>query len=636
MQVKKIIVVFKTHLDIGFTDFASEVTRLYNEQFIPRAIAAGEEMLALGREEGFVWSTGSWLVHQYLGQANEQDRARACQAIKAGLLRWHALPYTMHSEVANADLYRHALSLSKELDAEFGVTTIASKCTDVPGHTRAIVPLLHEAKVEFLHIGVNQASTPPDVPDLFRWKAPQGEEITVMYAKGDYGEFAVLPNGTAVHFAHTGDNLGPPASAAEICEVYDKLREEYPGAEIRAGGLCDIARAVAEIADTLPMITQEIGDSWIHGAGTDPQKVSQYRALLRLAANWDEKSKQALYQHLMLVPEYTWGLDEKTHLRDNANYSRTAFEARREQPNYRKMEQSWQEQRDYVLRAVDALEGDAKTQAKAAIEEYKTSKPELISFAKVSGSKVTKQGWEFKFDSHGSVVGLQKDGVVYADGTHKLCDFLYEVFSEKEVLAFGDRYMTNKFDWALEDQGKIGLGPYLERYRSYKLRCDGIYENECDIVLVLRGEQVAAREFGCPPELILTITPTAEQVMFDLAWFNKPALRIPEALWMGFCLPKPLTGIQKLGQMIDPLDVISNGNREMHASEGLLEFEDLKLEVVDAQLIAVEKPSCYAFHNKIPDTRKGVWVNLFNNQWGTNFPMWNEGDARFRFVLHKK
>ena len=28
-------------------------------------------------------------------------------------------------------------------------------------------------------------------------------------------------------------------------------------------------------------------------------------------------------------------------------------------------------------------------------------------------------------------------------------------------------------------------------------------------------------------------------------------------------------------------------------------------------------------------------VNLYNNVWGTNFPMWYEEDARFRFVLSR-
>ena len=50
----EILVLFKTHLDVGFTDFAANVVRRYNEQYIPRAIQVGRELLELGVEE--VWT----------------------------------------------------------------------------------------------------------------------------------------------------------------------------------------------------------------------------------------------------------------------------------------------------------------------------------------------------------------------------------------------------------------------------------------------------------------------------------------------------------------------------------------------------------------------------------------------------
>ena len=36
-QVSRVYVVFKTHLDVGFTDLSSVVTRRYMEEFIPKA-----------------------------------------------------------------------------------------------------------------------------------------------------------------------------------------------------------------------------------------------------------------------------------------------------------------------------------------------------------------------------------------------------------------------------------------------------------------------------------------------------------------------------------------------------------------------------------------------------------------------
>lgn len=50
--------------------------------------------------------------------------------------------------------------------------TIGAKYTDVSGHTRVIAPHMQKAGVKFLHIGVNPTCTAPDVPNLFRYRAP--------------------------------------------------------------------------------------------------------------------------------------------------------------------------------------------------------------------------------------------------------------------------------------------------------------------------------------------------------------------------------------------------------------------------------------------------------------------------------
>ena len=106
--------------------------------------------------------------------------------------------------------------------------------TDVPGHTRGIVPLLAEAGIRFLHIGVNQASTPPDVPPVFTWRSPDGAEILVMYHKGSYGDLMTIPGlDEAIAFAHTGDNLGPQP-AEGIRAVFAEYRQRFPGVELVA------------------------------------------------------------------------------------------------------------------------------------------------------------------------------------------------------------------------------------------------------------------------------------------------------------------------------------------------------------------------------------------------------------------
>lgn len=65
-NTKKVHVVFKTHLDIGFTNLAAHVLRQYMEEYIPKAIALADTLEAEGGRAQFVWTTGSWLIRYYL------------------------------------------------------------------------------------------------------------------------------------------------------------------------------------------------------------------------------------------------------------------------------------------------------------------------------------------------------------------------------------------------------------------------------------------------------------------------------------------------------------------------------------------------------------------------------------------
>lgn len=92
------------------------------------------------------------------------------------------------------------------------------------------------------------------------------------------------------------------------------------------------AIAVARtLRESLPVVEQELGDTWIHGIGTDPGKMAVFRALCRKLDDWQTAGRgtdvQAFARRLLLVPEHTWGLDTKTHLGDYVNYARANFEA---------------------------------------------------------------------------------------------------------------------------------------------------------------------------------------------------------------------------------------------------------------------------------------------------------------------
>ena len=124
-------------------------------------------------------------------------------------------------------------------------------------------------------------------------------------------------------------------------------------------------------------------------------------------------------------------------------------------------------------------------------------------------------------------------------------------------------------------------------------------------------------------------------------WPDKPANRLPEALWWSFSpvveAPERWT-IDKLGQPVSPLDVVRRGGRSLHAmGDGGLHYDGpdgaLRLHSVDAPLVAPGRPNLLDADPPRPDMAGGWHILLADNCWGTNFPMWIEGPARYRVTL---
>ncbi len=661
VPTRKIHLIFKTHLDVGFTDFSSKVVENYFQHYIPAAINLAQRLRLAGSPDRFVWTTGSWLIYEYLDQASPKERKIMETAIAAGDIAWHGLPFTTHSELMDASLFRFGLSLSQSLDRRFGRRTLAAKMTDVPGHTRAIVPRLAEAGIEFLHIGVNAASTPPDVPPVFIWRDPSGAEVMVMYHKGSYGELMLVPGlADAISFAHTGDNLGPQSEEA-LHAAYQAIRGQFTGVEVAASTLDAFAVELGKIRQTLPVVTAEIGDTWIHGAGTDPYKVARYRQLLRwrrqrLEAGDNPDSLDAFSRRLLLVPEHTWGLDIKTHLGDFAAYSAVDFRAARAQPGFKKVEASWAEQRNYITQAVEALPDEAsRAQARQALEEIIPRLLDTRGYEPIQNlSEPVKTGhFEVRIDpDSGALVQLSQKSNLrqWASINNPLGVFYYEAFSTEDYARYYRDYVKNKretWEWSVPDFTKPGLGDAARLHMHFTPRLKQAWikpgEKPGQLLLEMEMPEVGWKRYGCPRQVWINyLFPENESaVHIALQWFDKPASRLPEALWFSFNprIPSPkLWRLDKIGEWISPLEVIRDGNRHLHAVGQGISYEDqagrLSIESLDAPLVAPGRPSLLHFTNRQPVLREGMHFNLYNNIWGTNFPMWYEDPALFRFILH--
>lgn len=656
--------IFKTHLDIGFTDYAKNVFQTYFDVFIPSAIQTARELKERGSQDRFIWTTGSWLIYEYLEQADTAKRKHLEQAIEAGDIVWHGLPFTTHTELMTGSLFKHGLSLSHTLDQRFSKTTLSAKMTDVPGHTRGIVPLLADAGIRFLHLGSNEASTPPDVPSTFVWHDLHSQtKLTVMYQKGGYGGLIRIPGFNHVlAFAHTNDNHGAQ-STEEVQTIFQKLRTKYPDAQVIGSTMDAFAKHLTSVPLDLPIITQEIGDTWIQGVGSDPLKVSQYRELVRLREEWLASGKIqptdrrliAFSNKLILIPEHTWGMDEKVHLKNNTDYTRSAFEAARQTPPFQRFEASWSEQRAYLNEAIDALGGSAQAaEATARLAAIRAKRPNKRDFdsLEINQSPFATPHFQIGFDPiTGAINHLvhNQSSRQWAANTHPLALFRYQTFSENDYAYYWKHYIVNKRStkrWSWDDNMKPGMENagaksrfWLPSLKNLSVKTDS---KSTSFLLELDMEAEATTFYGSPKVVFIVVTCSHDKpvLSIDLQWFNKPANRLPEAIWFSF---KPVThesgkwSMNKLGVSVSPLDVIRNGNRKLHAVEDTVWYQEprhkLAFETLDAVLVAPGDPSLLHFNNAQPTLRNGIHFNLLNNVWGTNFPMWYEDDTRFRFKI---
>lgn len=658
-DIRRVHVVFKTHLDIGFTDFAERVVRRYLDVFIPRAMGLAETMREAGGGARFVWTTGSWLIHEYLEQKRGSARRRMERAIEAGDIVWHALPFTLHSELMEPSLFRFGLSLSRTLDERFGRRTIAGKMTDVPGHTRGIVPLLAEAGVRFLHIGVNPASTPPSVPPVFRWRdAASGSEVVVAYHRR-YGETTVYPGlDHALALCFTGDNKGPQ-SRADIERIFTQRRERFANATVRASSLDSFARQLLKHRDTMPVIEQELGDTWIHGIGTDPTKVAQFRALARWRRGVLDQKRPPVdpngaafhrfSRRLLLVPEHTWGMDEKENLGDVEAYQPAKLRRARRRPRWKRFEKSWREQRHYIEEAVALLPKRAQAQARQVLRETEPERPDLRGYTRVDpATAVVTSRWRMAVDpTTGAITALEdrQAGRKLATPRRTLGPVGYQVFTEADYKRFIDRYLHRHPQWAVFDFTKPGMRDGNTRRRWYAPRGAEVYmrqdEHATRCLVRMRFAAEASQRFGCPRLVTLEVVlPHAGRaVEFDLQWFDKPACRVAEAVWWMMDPPVAAPGawrMEKLASLVSPHEVAPAGNRKLHGVWAIRHEQggrSLEVAFLDAALVAPGRPALLEFDNRRPPVGRGMHANLYNNVWGTNFPMWHEDDARFRFRL---
>jgi hypothetical protein len=312
-EIKKAHLVFMTHFDVGYTvPTVREILDLYTTTFFPSAFNTSRVLRERGGPEQFQWTSHAWLLDTLL--RNESDstaefRSDTMAAIDRADITWHANPMNMQGEVGSAHHINFGQSLAHtRFDDRFRKQRKrAASQKDVPGMSLGIVPIMAQNGVEFIHIGVNDMSTPPAFPNksppsqglcnVGYWqyiedsgrKNSSPKKILISYCSGYNAPVTstIIPGfDEALVFLMKIDNRGPH-TAEDVIEVWNTTQHIYPNAELVMSSMDAWYDALEKRLEESPTIqiptieNMEFGDTWVYGTSSDPTKMRWYRAVMR-------------------------------------------------------------------------------------------------------------------------------------------------------------------------------------------------------------------------------------------------------------------------------------------------------------------------------------------------------------------
>ncbi|MCX7009649.1 MAG: polysaccharide lyase family protein [Kiritimatiellaeota bacterium] len=656
--VEQIIVVFKTHFDIGYTDMASNIVTKYRTMMIDQALAVVDQNRDLPAAQQFVWTIPGWpmskILEDWPGQTPERKR-RIEEAFKQGRFVVHGLPFTTHTETLEPEDLVRSLGYSSRLARAFGLPLSRDgKMTDVPEHTRVLTTILKHAGIEFMHIGCNGMSASPQVPPLYWWEGPDGSRVLAMYSP-NYGTGLFPPKNwphkTWLALLHTGDNHGPPRPD-EVKKVLEQVAKRLPGVKVRIGRLSDFADALLAERPDLPVVRGDTPDTWIHGPMSDPAGMKLARTTRPLIATTETLNTclktwgvpvpdaapviAAAYEQSLLYGEHTWGgsigwLHGKFGFGD-------AFLKERATGRYERIESSWNEHTAYIEKARDLIAPALQANLRALADAVGDGR--VVVF---------------------NTLPWKRDGVVRVDEKDFIARAVpaggYRAYRLDELEPMGTKLENEYFKIALDATGgsirslvdkrtgrelvEPGFGRYL--YERFDLQQVEAYADA--YIKVQHGWRVDFVKPGLPTNVPYQATwPTnvslrvnAPQglpyVELEITIHNKPFDSWPEAGWL--CLPfrmdAPHFRLGRPGSIMDPAtDIVTNANHDLFTLNTGLALTDpqgrgVAICPLDHPMVSLERPGCWKFSKAFVPQKPVVFVNLFNNQWNTNFRLWNGG-----------
>jgi len=707
-ELEEIILVFKTHFDIGYTRLASKVIEQYRTTFVDRALGIVDASAGRAEQRQFIWTIPGWPLKEMMTDQPPERSERLEKALRDGRFVVHTLPFTVHAETLVEEDMVRGMRFSSNINRWLGKKLPTdAKMTDVPCHGWFIPTLLAHSGVTFMHEGTNGASKDPEVPILFFREGPDGSRVLTMHVHR-YGTGIDPPAGwshkTWLGLIHTGDNQGPPQPNA-VDDLFRQCRAKYPGVKVRIGTLADFGNALLEKEDQskIPVIREDMPDSWVFGPMCNPagQRVARrvhedlsyaeiFETLRAIAMKkkipTDVAAKIAdAREQSLLYGEHTWGrtlalilnyvndeilpwtadLDQLFETLSKSTEEKDIDKWRR----YKEAIQSWDEKSEYIYKA-DGLLQEIKGESDGGrMNRFNPLPWELTDY---TGTKIPPGGIvplpltvevTAESPSNKNIAVSSSWFRVEIDGATGTIESIFDKKHNRELIsqtkdeALGllyqraDAEKCDKFlqegskalpRWSLAQHGKEGLPKDVPELWAVPKKAESIIsiENEKMKTVTIRYQTEPELPFKTM-ELSITLFEARPEIRFALKATGKKATFWPEAGYFRFPLniANPQFRLGRLGGIADPAKDFarSSGLHFQWLRTGVAVFGEDGYGVgicpLDTPLVSLDRPGGWLFSSEFIPKKPNVYFNLFNNQWTTNFRLWNSDDVITSFVL---
>jgi hypothetical protein len=725
-NVKEIIVIFKTHFDIGYTHRVKDLLQYYRTDMIDKALDIMDKTKDLSKEQQFSWTAPGWVMAKVLedwsGQTPER-RQRLEEAFKTGRFVTHAAPFTVESELLFPEDFARFYESSSFVTRKYGLPLPrGAKMTDVPSQSNVLATGLAQGGVKFMHIGCNWPSGDVKYPSLFWWEGPDGSRVLTLYSPV-YGTTIGLtypkawsneidlrlgsnlipptswPYRVWPAIFVTPDNSGPPSPEA-VKALFDEVAKKMHGVKVSVGRLEDFADAILVTHPDLPVVKAEAPDTWIHGCMSDPGGMKIARNINPLLPaleglntqlkNWNivvadiTKDISKAYENVLLYAEHTWGGSK------NINEYGEAFK-KLSPESYKDLEASWEDKTDYIRTTENIVKPLLASNLAVLAQNINQEGKRFVVYNPLPWSR---SEWVEITNSHRFIFAKNVPPCGYKTFTEK--DLVENISISSSSNTIENRYFTIKFDPArgiisslidkrtgkqwVDASAEEGLGQYLnerftyeqtEKYvtdyqngrglHSFGSKGEWLHPNmykpgmisekqvpyrvalsKNGILKITKGSCQQTAVIDMPADTVnhfpasslrVTLQNDKPFVDMELTIKDKAKDNWPEADWFCFPfkvnLPKFAVG-RSLGMMDPTKDIMEGANKDLYAVGTGVAITDkdgsgIAFCPLDHPLISLDRPGIWKFTKNFVPQKPVIYLNLYNNQWNTNYRYWYAG-----------